>query len=457
VTLPEDAERQRAEMAAILAGETDAFDIEKRYVTREGRQLWVHVYFSLVRDAQGRPDFLVGVVLNVDRQKRAEQEREREAALLDRIIMNAPAGFLFVDLANRIQLVNPVMERLLGMPGVPLRGRPVSDVSVLAEGSQEAFDRQLYELLVRGEAFHVQGLPVRLAADGQSRVEYRDAAVVPVYGSNDELVGSLGMLTDATARIERERLQAELIRSLQALDRAKDDFLAVLGHELRTPLNGIMGFTSILEDGAAGQLSADQLALLGKIQASADRMLGVVSDLLDMSRIQTGKLVLDPRALDFAEVARLVVAGREAAAAAKGVALRAELPEGLPPLVADEQRLAQILDNLVGNAIKFTAPGGQVRLRACVEGDALRGEVQDDGIGIKPEAIPALFHPFSQVDGSATRAAGGLGLGLAIVRSLVAAHGGTVGVESTPGRGSMFWFRLPLAGPPALPAPDANS
>jgi two-component system phosphate regulon sensor histidine kinase PhoR len=241
------------------------------------------------------------------------------------------------------------------------------------------------------------------------------------------------------------------------LDRAKDDFLAVLGHELRTPLNGIMGFTSILEDGAAGQLSADQLALLGKIQASADRMLGVVSDLLDMSRIQTGKLVLDPRALDFAEVARLVVAGREAAAAAKGVALRAELPEGLPPLVADEQRLAQILDNLVGNAIKFTAPGGQVRLRACVEGDALRGEVQDDGIGIKPEAIPALFHPFSQVDGSATRAAGGLGLGLAIVRSLVAAHGGTVGVESTPGRGSMFWFRLPLAGPPALPAPDANS
>ncbi|MDB5096766.1 MAG: sensor signal transduction histidine kinase [Cyanobacteria bacterium RYN_339] len=446
VTFPEDTARQRSAMADLLAGTGDAFDIEKRYVAKDGRLLWGHVYFSLVRDAQGRPDFLLGVVLNTDRQKRAEQEREREMALLDRIFKNAPAGFVFVDRLQRIMMVNPIMERLLGRSADSLLGRTPGEFSPVAQGNQDDFERQLAKVLEQGQVFHVMGLPVRLDINGEPRLEYRDLAVVPVYGDDDVLTGSLAMVIDVSARVDKERLQAELIESLRALDRAKDDFLAVLGHELRTPLNGVYGFISILQDGLAGGLTAGQQDLLAKVAASADRMLAVVNDLLDMSRIQTGKLVLDLRTVDFAEIARAVVAGQQVAAGR--LRLTSDVPDDLPVVVADEQRVAQILTNLIGNAIKFTRPGGSVHLWAKVAGDALRVEVRDEGTGIAPEAIPTLFHPFSQVDGSATRTAGGLGLGLAIVKSLVQAHGGQVGVESEPGRGSTFWFELPLAGPP---------
>jgi signal transduction histidine kinase len=255
-----------------------------------------------------------------------------------------------------------------------------------------------------------------------------------------ELLMGVSLQARLVAQAKLARANAELRQA----DRYKDDFLAIISHELRTPLNAVLGFGSVLQDEVAGPLNANQHAYLGKILASADALLGLVTDLLDMSRVQAGKFVLEPRSTTFQEVAAGVLTRLTPMADRGGQTLVDRVPADLPPLLADPQRVDQILTNLVGNALKFTGPGDQVELTARMEGAALRCEVRDAGDGIPPEHLDKLFLPFSQLDSGRTRKAGGTGLGLSICKALVEAHGGSIGVDSVPGGGSTFWFTLPL-------------
>jgi two-component system sensor histidine kinase BarA len=180
----------------------------------------------------------------------------------------------------------------------------------------------------------------------------------------------------------------------------------------------------------------------------ADTLLSLVNDLLDMSRIQAGKFTLTPAAVSVPQVIDEVVTQLRPLAERKEQQLRVEVAPGLPTLLADPQRLAQILTNLINNAIKFTERGGTVMVRCRQDGDRMLCEVEDTGIGIAPGDLSKLFQRFTQLDMSPTRGAGGTGLGLAISKSLVEAHGGKIGVRSVLGRGSTFWFALPLAQSP---------
>jgi signal transduction histidine kinase/HAMP domain-containing protein len=241
-------------------------------------------------------------------------------------------------------------------------------------------------------------------------------------------------------------------RELALASRHKSEFLANMSHELRTPLNAILGYTELIEDGIYGDVPGKVHEVLGRVQASGRHLLGLINDVLDLSKIEAGRLVLARDELAIGQVVESVMIATDALARDKGLSLEAEVAPGLPHGVGDERRITQVLLNLVGNAIKFTDQG-KVAIRAGLKNGALLVSVADTGPGIAAEHQARIFEEFQQVDGSATRKTGGTGLGLAISKRIVELHGGRIWVESEPGRGSTFAFTLPLR----LPAQGAEA
>lgn len=246
------------------------------------------------------------------------------------------------------------------------------------------------------------------------------------------------------------RDQQRVNQSLKRLDALKDEFLANTSHELRTPLMGILGLAEALLDDQGRELNQRAQRDLRMIVASGTRLSTLIDDILDLSRIKRDQLALEIRPLDLRVLVELVLALSRPLSAGRDVQLINDLPESLPAVAADENRLQQILHNLVGNALKFTKQG-EVRVSAEVADQRLFLRVSDTGIGIDPERQQAIFEPFEQADGSITRTYGGTGVGLTVTRKLVELHGGTVQLESTPGQGSTFSFDLPIS---QAPLPD---
>jgi signal transduction histidine kinase len=243
---------------------------------------------------------------------------------------------------------------------------------------------------------------------------------------------------------------------LRDLDRMKDLFLATVSHELRTPLNFITGFGSILMDGEDVEpLLEEQRYFLSKVMGGAFQLIALVDDLLDYSRIRAGQLSLTLALVDASALLTETWTTLNPLAKSKGLTVRAELPSALPLVNADAARLAQVVRNLLSNALKFTPHGGTVVLRALVSETGLRIEVEDNGLGVAPVHQSLLFQRFSQLETPDAMRRHGTGLGLAISKSLIEAHGGTIGLRSPmhperqfgDGAGSNFWFELPLALP----------
>ncbi|NOY26846.1 MAG: AAA family ATPase [Oligoflexia bacterium] len=269
------------------------------------------------------------------------------------------------------------------------------------------------------------------------------------------LAGHAAIALDHARLIEELRdrtLELEQTNSeLTELDRLRDQFLANTSHELRTPLHGIIGIAESLLEGATGDLAQATRQNLGMVVSSGHRLSNLVNDLLDFSTLQHRRIELVCKAVDLRSVASKVLALSAWLVGDKAVDLNNEIGPALPAVDADEDRLEQILTNLVGNAVKFTERGS-VSVRA-VEGvllaedrPGLRIEVADTGVGIRQAVQDRIFDSFEQADGSTSRLFGGTGLGLSVAKALVSLHGGEIGVESQPGRGSVFWFTLPISG-----------
>ena len=252
--------------------------------------------------------------------------------------------------------------------------------------------------------------------------------------------------TQAATAIENARAYerlAETAEELREIDRFKTQFLANMSHELRTPLNSIIGFSRVMLKGIDGPLTELQSTDLQSIHNSGQHLLSLINSILDMSKIEAGKMELAMEELALPAVLDAVLDTTKALIKDRSVGLRAILPDDLPTVRADAQRVRQVLLNLMSNAAKFTDEG-QITLMAEVGPEFVTISVADTGIGIEPEAQSRLFIPFQQVDGSTTRRAGGTGLGLAISRSFVDMHGGEIWVESVPGQGTTFSFTLPI-------------
>jgi len=293
---------------------------------------------------------------------------------------------------------------------------------------------------------------------------FRSVLVVPLLRPH-KVVGALvvrrrapGRFSDGTVRlmetfaaqsvlaIQNARMFSEIEekgRQLEIASRHKSQFLANMSHELRTPLNSVLGFTEMLADGLYGDLPEKAKATLGRVQANGRHLLGLINDVLDLSKIEAGQLVLSIDDYAIGQMVRTVAATTEPLARAKGLSLSTTIAEGLPLGRGDERRLCQVLLNLAGNAVKFTERGA-VEIAATAQDGRFEILVRDTGPGIAPEHQARIFEEFQQVDESSTRLKGGTGLGLAISKRIVEMHGGTIGVDSAPGSGSTFRVSIPI-------------
>jgi len=257
-----------------------------------------------------------------------------------------------------------------------------------------------------------------------------------------ESTGLLGTVFDLSERKRLEQQLREQYEQLQQLDRLKTSFVDAVSHEIRTPLSSIMGYAEFLADGLGGPLTAQQAEYVLQLTDGARRLEYLVNDLLDFARIEAGTFHLSVQTTDLVPRIHAVVESLQPQFRSVGHTLELELPETLV-LTMDSQRIGQVLSNLLSNAVKFTPPGGRIRVSAGVDGDWAWCEVVDNGEGIDPEDQPRLFQRFTQLS-AGLRKARGTGLGLSISKAFIEAHGGQIGVESERGRGSRFWFRLPL-------------
>lgn len=412
---------------------------EITYLHPDGRELILSVNAAPIRDPQGR--IVAGVSIHTDVTAQVEAERALRASEdRYRTLMELAPSPMAVQVAGRLVYVNREGARLLGAASAEqLLGRQVLDFV-----HPDSLDVALENMRQARESGN-PGEPVAerfIRLDG-SVIDVEVTAIPTTYQGESAIQVAI---QDVSARKRAEEQRLEL-KALRQADILKDQFISILSHELRTPINAIMGFSSILDDEVAGPLNPEQHHYLRKILAGAESLLLLVNDLLDMSRIQAGKFSLERDPMHLAPVAREVCERLGVLAEQKGLTLLNEVPSTLPKVLADSQRIGQVLSNLVGNAIKFTPAGGRIWVRACVAAQALRVEVVDTGMGIAPSDHAKLFRPFTQLDMSSTRQAGGTGLGLSISKVLVEAHGGKIGVDSEPGQGSTFWFTLPRPSP----------
>jgi PAS domain S-box-containing protein len=448
------------------AGERDAWRAEReRYLkTGEGapvgrREMRVlrrdrsDVRVDAVTEARRRNGVweFVLFLLDVTDKARAEETLRREAAFSACLASSIAPGVVAVDGEGRVRFLNPAAEQLLGVSAKDARGRSLHDLVHGAgvhhggDAADCAFVKRLRfgaELTEQEDTFgRPDGPPITVRWVASPMQGDAPGAVV-VFEDDSHRRQSERQRQEELAREQKARLEAE------ADVRMRDEFMATLSHELRTPLSAIVGWAHLLRTGNLEP--ADRDRAVETINRSAKSQAQLISDILDVSSIITGKLRLTPEPVSLRLVVQSAMDTVRPAAAAKGVRLEAELIEGAAQVKGDANRLQQVVWNLLSNAVKFTPREGAVHVRLAATGDQAEIVVRDEGRGITPEFLPHVFERFRQAENGGERGSGGLGLGLAIVRHLVELHGGTVLASSAgEGQGATFTVRLPLDQAPA--------
>ncbi len=371
--------------------------------------------YSLIRDQAER----LGSMLKA---------QQVEAAKSQAILEGVADGVIVADAYGKIILFNVAAERILELPRKQALGRTTSEMLGL-------YGRQARDWMETVAGWAEQSGTYATEEYLAARLEIGDRVVsvhlAPVLMS-DEFLGTVSVFRDVTAEVDAGR--------------AKTEFVSTVSHELRTPMTSIKGYVDLLLMGATGTLTANQRHFLSIIKNNADRLTMLVGDLLNLSRIDSGRMALSPKVMRVGEAVNQVVVAMEGRAIDKGLTLRSDVPPALSWVIADPDRVVQILTNLVANACHYTPTGGEIVVLACAHGDEVHISVRDTGIGIAQEDQEKVFARFFRADDSVVQDTPGTGLGLSIVRSLVEMQGGRVWVESELGEGSTFTFTLPAVG-----------
>ena len=375
---------------------------------------------------------------------------------------------------DQFTYVSPSVERLLGYSVVDIMQRsfvevltPDSLAVVMAAVAEAQNDADALAPLI-GKRLELE----QVRKDGST--VWTEVMVSSLHGETGELVGALGVTRDVTERRQQEAAIRELNATLEqrvhertqqlqaanaALEKAahaKDEFLATMSHELRTPLVGVLNMAEALQTGVYGMPSAGMMRGLNTIERSGQHLLKLINDILDLSRIELGRLELTDDTFAVGDVARAAILMVQETAAKQGVSVELSLPPAAIGMIADYRRMQQMLVNLLGNAVKFTPAGGKVGLDIAADAaqETIRFTVWDTGIGIAADELQRIFEPYVQADSQLARRYGGAGMGLALVKQMAELHGGCVSAESQPGAGSRFTITLPWRQPARVTPPN---
>ncbi len=422
----------------IETGEPQACEL--RLMRADGSTFWAQLLAAVSQAADGSPALRV-VLSDISDRK----SKDAELQGLRTAVEQSANTIMITDAAGSIEYVNPAFEKSTGYSKAEVAGKNPRILS--SNEHDEEFYRPLWETITAGKIW--RGEFHNRRKDGS--LFWESATISPVQNDCGEILRYIAINEDIT---ERKRLECDLAAALLHAKKAaaaKSEFLGMMSHELRTPLNGVLGFTELLSD---TPLDDNQKSFTKTITASGEPLLAIVNDILDFSSIEHGSMTIHAAPFAVDELVESSDVAIRQAAAEKGIAFRCEVGPGVPDhATGDVRRIRQVLFNLLGNALKFTESGTVVlRISPHPSGRFLEFSVQDTGIGISPEMLACLFNPFTQANSTTSRPFGGTGLGLAISKRLAEAMGGAITVESTPGQGSRFTFRLPLEIPAPVPA-----
>ena len=448
---PDDLERVLKILADAVTQQSD-FEFDWRVCLPETEApRWLLSRGQPILGKDGKPTHYIGIVVDISQRKRAEialeqHRNELESQVKQRTIElsalynEAPCGYHSLDRNGTFVNINETELRWLGYEREEVVGRKRA-IDIMSPASHEIFRSNFPKLLEAGELVGLEFdfvrkngtlLPILLQAKA-------------VYDEQGQFSHSLSTTIDNTERKKTEAAWIAAREAAESANRAKSTFLANMSHEIRTPLGAIIGLSHIMK---RGDIAPDQAKYLAKIDSSANHLLCVINDILDLSKIEADKFVLDETDFDLPSAVANVVSMLQERTLSKPITLTVECEHFASLVHGDSTRFTQALLNLAGNAVKFTDQGSvviRVRQQETQNKQILvRVEVEDSGIGIPSEDLARLFAPFEQVDASISRSHGGTGLGLVITRRLAKMMGGEAGVESLPGKGSTFWFTVLL-------------
>ena len=430
--------REAARQTSLAFVETGKIIRQERILRRaDGSTIDVLLQATPMRDETGKIVASRSTWRDVTKQKQTEKALASQEALYRTLIEAAPQVIWVADADGQVTLLNKAWHEF--------SGRTAKE----SLGTRWA------------EALHPDDLPAVIAKwkcaykhgetySGECRFRAKDGSYqtfifigAPVRDNSGNIINWVGINTDIADRVKTEMALQEAKEAAEYANRTKSEFLATMSHELRTPLNAIIGFSQILRDEILASITNEQKELVLDIHTSGQHLLNMINDILDLSKIEAGKMELQIETFSVEEALEEVNTIINTLANQKQIQLSLEFDQDVT-MEADKVKFKQILYNLLSNAVKFTSEGGEVTTKFEVSGSELLGRVTDTGVGISPADQEKLFQPFTQLDASKGRTHSGTGLGLALTRRLVELHGGKIWVESEEGKGSIFLFTFPL-------------
>ena len=442
---PLEGEDSQDRWSRLFSGERMAA-YERRLVRNGGEIVETDINLNLIRDAAGKPVLVQSVVRDITARKQAERAL-RESGEQNRLLFEeSPIPVTLLDETGHIVRANRAYEELTGISRSALYGKTSEEAGLVDAQVISDLTEAMLHSMAREENYAIVEHQLT-SADGTTRIVESRIFLLQIHSTNHILVTT----SDISAHKKAEETLRRANIALEHAMRMKDEFLATMSHELRTPLTGILGLSEALQLETYGKLSEKQVKTVRNIESSGRHLLALINDILDLSKIEAGKLELETTHCLLEDVCQASLQLTKGMAHQKRQSVNYSAPIESVVIDVDPRRMKQALVNLLSNAIKFTPENGALGL--AVEPDRERRQVRlvvwDKGIGIKPENLAKLFQPFTQIDGSLAREHSGTGLGLALVRRLAELHNGSVKVESVFGEGSRFTITLPWAAQPA--------
>jgi len=437
-------------IARLLRGEQIPM-YERLLRKKDGSPISVEINVELVRNVECEPLHIQSIVRDISERKQAEKELRENEEKFRRVIEHISDALIVDDINGNIVFAN---ERFCALYGFQPDELPCIKLEnyVAPEWQSELRDRHNQRIQGKPVPSHFEYEGIRKDGD---RI-WIEVDVITITDEAGKITGTQSALRNITERkhfeavirhyaSELEKRVEVRTAELVSANHAKDEFLANMSHELRTPLNSILGFSEILLEGIRGTLTQRQEDAVQMIHSSGQHLLGLINDILDVSKIEAGKFEIHPEEVNVNEICKSSLMFIKDLAEKKSISVECTVSPTVTTIFADPRRLKQILVNLLHNAVKFTPERGKVGLdiRANMKEDMMLFSINDTGIGIAAENLPKLFTPFIQMDSSLSRQYDGSGLGLVLVKTLVDMHGGMVEVQSEVGVGSRFTFLLP--------------